>query len=33
LGGVAAIALVLWLLLALPFINTSQIRSSAFDQS
>lgn len=30
LGGVAAIALVFIALLALPFINTSQIRSSAF---
>ena len=30
LGGVAAIALVFIALLALPFINTSQIRSSSF---
>ena len=30
LGGVAAIALVFVSLLALPFINTSQIRSSSF---
>ena len=30
LGGVAAIALVFISLLALPFINTSQVRSSSF---